>query len=65
MGKQTLRDELRALLENVPDSYPDFVKVMMHLAARHNNHQDVIDYIKNNPNAQTDDIDEFFDDYET
>ncbi len=64
MERQKARAELRRLLEQVPDSYPDFVRVMLHLADRYDNHQDVTDYIINNPNAQTDDIDEFFDAYE-
>lgn len=64
MEKPEARAELSRLLEQVSDSYPDFVRVMLHLADRYDNHRDVIEYITDNPNAQTDDIDEFFDAYE-
>ena len=50
-------EELKALLENVSDSYYDFVRAMLQSAKEHYDRIDeIIEYIKDNPEANTSDI---------
>ena len=50
-------EELKALLENVSDSYYDFVRAMLQSAKEHYDRIDeIIAYIKDNPEANTSDI---------
>ena len=50
-------DELKDLLENVSDTYYDFVFGVCHLVkCREDGAQLMIDYIKEHPNAKSDDI---------
>ena len=50
-------EELKALLENVSDSYYDFVQGMLLNAKEHYDRIDeIIAYIKDNPEADTSDI---------
>lgn len=50
-------EELKALLENVSDSYYDFVQGMLLNAKEHYDRIDeIIAYIKDNPEANTSDI---------
>ncbi|MBP1549729.1 MAG: hypothetical protein J6A05_06960 [Oscillospiraceae bacterium] len=48
--------ELRKLLENVSDSYSDFVTCGIRTAKKHNCIDKLGNYIKNNPTATTSDI---------
>ncbi len=55
-------DELKKLLESVPDSYDDFVGGMLvYLKDDEENRNKVVEYIKNNPEKKTDDILEYMD----
>lgn len=50
-------EELKVLLENVSDSYYDFVRAMLQSAKEHYDRIDeIIAYIKDNPEADTSDI---------
>ena len=50
-------EELKELLENVKDSYYDFVRGMLSEAKEHSDRLDeIVAYIKNNPAADTSDI---------
>lgn len=49
-------DELRKLLENVSDSYEDFVDCMCSIAKDYDEVDILIDYIKENPEADSSDI---------
>lgn len=52
-----IMEELKALLENVSDSYYDFVQGMLLNAKEHYDRIDeIIAYIKDNPEANTSDI---------
>lgn len=55
-------DELKALLENIEDSYPDFVKCGMSVADTDDKRQQLIEYIQSNPGAGTSEIIEYIDD---
>lgn len=48
--------ELRELLENVSDSYPDFVSCGISVAKNHNSIDEIGNFIKNNPEAKTSDV---------
>lgn len=55
-------DELKKALQSVPDAYDDFVGGMMDfLKDDEERAEEVIEYIKNNPDAQTDDVIDFYD----
>ena len=55
-------DELLKLLENVPDKYDDFIRGMyVILKNDEDNRQKVILFIKDNPDAKSDDIIEYLD----
>ena len=57
-------DELKNLLENVSDSYCDFVFGVCHLVkCRADGAQLVIDYIKAHPDAKSDDIIDWIEEY--
>ena len=57
-------DELKDLLENVSDSYFDFVFGVCHLAkCRADGARLVIDYIKKHPDAKSDDIIDWMEEY--
>ena len=50
-------EELKTLLENVSDSYYDFVRAMLQSAKEHYDRIDeIIAYINDNPEADTSDI---------
>jgi len=49
-------DELRKLLENVSDSYKDFVDGLCSLAKEYDEIDILIDYIKENPEANSSEI---------
>lgn len=52
-----IMEELKVLLENVSDSYYDFVLGMLQSAREHYDRIDeIIAYIKDNPEADTSDI---------
>lgn len=55
-------DELKTLLEAVSDTYDDFVGGVL-CAVKHNKEelQNVIDFIKNNPEKDSSDIIEYLD----
>ena len=53
---------LRKLLENVSDSYIDFVHGCLALAKKYNAYDYIIKYIENNPDATTSDITEYLSD---
>ena len=49
-------EKLRSLLENVKDSYSDFVHGGLVTAKNHNAYDKMISFIENNPDATTSDI---------
>ncbi len=51
--------ELRNLLENVSDSYSDFVVGVLRVAKKYNSTDIIAEYILKNPNATTSEMIEF------
>ena len=52
-----MKDELKKLLENVSDTYYDFVKGALIEAKKDESYAEkLIDYLKNNPDATTSEI---------
>lgn len=52
-----MADELKDALRNVPDSYEDFVKGSFASVKGNEEHQKkLLQYLKSNPEAQTDDV---------
>lgn len=52
-----MADELKDALRNVPDSYEDFVKGSFASVKGNEEHQKkLLQYLKDNPDAQTDDV---------
>lgn len=50
-------EELAFLLNNISDSYVDFVTAIIHYAGKDtNNLEDIIAFIKNNPNVTSSDV---------
>lgn len=62
MNNELKETELKQLLETVDDSYTDFVIAMLHTAKKYNAYEQIIDFIKSNPQANSSDICEFADD---
>ena len=52
-------EELRQLLINVSDSYDDFVDGVVQVAKDYDGVRELIDYINNNPDADSSDITEY------
>jgi len=53
-------EELTALLNNVPDSYFDFVSAMVHYAQKKQSRLDsLLNYLKSNPGVSSSDIVKF------
>lgn len=52
-------DELTKALKNVPDSYSDFISGVRSAIKSEEDKQKVIQYIHENPDAQTDDVIEY------
>lgn len=58
-----MQQNLREALENIPDAYSDFTEsVYKDLRDSDENIQKLLDFIKDNPDAQTDDVLEYVDD---
>lgn len=56
-------EQIREALKNVPDSYDDFVNCYTKdLRGKENMQKQLLDYLKQNPTAQTDDVMEYVDD---
>ena len=55
-------DELKALLESVPDAYCDFVKFGISVADTDDKRNQLIEYLKSNPDARTSQIITYIDD---
>ncbi len=49
-------DYLKTLLENISDTYSDFVQVTLISAVRNNVVDDIIEYINQNSNVNTSDV---------
>lgn len=53
-------EELKALLNNISDSYYDFVSAMIHYAKKKKTREDaLLGFIKSNPDATSSDVIEF------
>lgn len=59
MNKQ---DELVELLENIPDTYEDFVFCFKHTLKTDEDRQKIIDFIRQNDNVNTSSVLEYFSD---
>lgn len=58
-----MQQKLREALANIPDAYSDFKEsVYKDLRDSDENIQKLLDFIKENPDAQTDDVLEYVDD---
>lgn len=56
-------EELALLLNNISDSYVDFVTAILHYAAKNeDNLEDLIGFIKNNPDVTSSDVVKFVSD---
>ena len=56
-------EQVKKALQNVPDSYDDFVNFYFkNLRGNEEKQKKLLDYLKNNPDAQTDDVMEYADD---
>ncbi len=53
--------ELRELLENIPDWYEDLADLVLKIAKKNNVYADFIEFIKEHPQAISDDICLFID----
>lgn len=49
-------ETLKYLLQNVSDSYSDFVIGGLCTAKNHNSYDKIIEYLENNPTAKTSDV---------
>ncbi|MCD7826338.1 MAG: hypothetical protein LUH14_10325 [Clostridiaceae bacterium] len=56
-------EQIKEALRNISDSYEDFVNCYSKdLKGNEEKQRKLLDYLKNNPNAQTDDVMEYVDD---
>ena len=56
-------DELKSLLENINDSYADFVDAMMHYAKKKPLRlEEIVSYLRSNPGADSSDVIRFVSD---
>lgn len=56
-------EQIKEALKNVPDSYDDFVNCYTKdLHGKEDKQKQLLDYLKQNPKAQTDDVMEYVDD---
>jgi hypothetical protein len=55
-GRKVKMCNLRKTLEEVPDSYNDFIEGCLYLAKKHNVEEGLLNYIRTNPDANTGEI---------
>lgn len=62
MSELKKQDELKALLEDISDSYPDFVNFGIGVADTDEKRKQLIEYLQSNPDANTSQIISYIDD---